>query len=243
MIDINAIYNNLLEHYGSQGWWPLLRKINGIWVSDYSISNLTKPKNREQIFEICLGAILTQNCSWKNVEKALVLLKENNAFSIEYILNVEEAKIIEMIRSSGYYNQKLKKIIFFCKYIDGVFNNKYDICREGLLSVWGIGPETADDILLYAFDIDTFVIDLYTKRILSRIGFCNIDISYNELKSKIEDTLTVDTQIANETECYTSKVVLYKQLHALFVEHAKKFCRKKPICNECILKECCKKRM
>ena len=86
--------------------------------------------------------------------------------------------------------------------------------------MWGIGPETADDILLYAFDIDTFVIDLYTKRILSRIGFCNIDISYNELKSKIEDTLTVDTQIANETECYTSKVVLYKQLHALFVEHA-----------------------
>ena len=159
---IQRIYYALLNHFGHQGWWPLYNDKTGrieYYPGDYSF-----PKNEQQSFEIILGAILTQNTSWKNVEKALENLRKNNAISRAKLQVLGTKKIAELIKSSGYHNQKARKIKEYLKF-DG------EITRKSLLQVWGIGPETADSILLYACKQPIFVIDAYTKRIMSRIGY------------------------------------------------------------------------
>jgi len=207
-------YQILFDHYGPQGWWPLLdikmdkkETLTGYHPGDYSF-----PKNEQQQFEICLGAILTQNTAWKNVEKALNCLQENEAISAQIIDKMNIEKLKQLIRSAGYYNQKAKKLKLFSKYYLSL--NGKTPTRNDLLSVWGIGPETADSILLYAYNIPTFVIDTYTKRIFSSILKIDEKTKYETIQSCFEGQLKRD-------------VIIFQEYHALIVEHAKHYYLKK----------------
>ena len=212
MVPVASIYKKLLEEYGYQGWWPVDSKYH---QKDYSF-----PKNKEQEFEICIGAILTQSTSWKNVEKALENLKKNKSLSPEIINSMPFDKLTEIIKSSGYHKQKARKLKEFIRFY--LKNNGKTM--ENLLEVWGIGKETADSILLYAYKKPCFVIDAYTKRIMNRIGFK--EKSYDEIQDLFMKNLEKDHKLFNE-------------FHALFVEHGKKTCKKKPLCNECCLNKIC----
>ncbi|MBS3145355.1 endonuclease III domain-containing protein [Candidatus Woesearchaeota archaeon] len=194
------IYNKLLNEYGKQNWWPT--------------------QTSERQFEIILGTILTQNTSWNNVEKAITNLKNNNLISKEKIKKVPLKRLASLIKPSGYFNQKTKRLKVIAKFLEENPNP----CREELLKVNGIGPETADSILLYSFNKPYFVIDAYTKRIMQRIGYKEDD--YGELQKLFQKNLPKNYKIYNE-------------FHALLVEHAKKYCRKKPLCEKCPLKSQC----
>jgi len=211
MVELKLIQKKLLAEYGYQGWWP----INGRYSEKIKLT-------REEIFEICIGAILTQNTSWKNAEKALENLRKNNLFKKNKLRLINFDKLAELIKSSGYNNQKAKKIKEFIKFLD---SNK-EINRENLLSIWGVGKETADSILLYAYQKPVFVIDSYTKRIFSRIGLCNEDISYDILQKIFHQNLGGNYKFFNE-------------YHALLVEHAKRYCRKIPLCKSCPVRKYC----
>lgn len=196
--DILEMYSILLEKFGGQGWWPVTDK-------------------RNAQFEIITGAILTQNTSWKNVEKAITKLRENNMLSKQPILDADTKKLAELIRSSGYYKQKAKKLKEFAK-------SQKEITRENLLLIWGIGEETADSILLYAYNKPYFVIDAYTKRIFQRLGYK--EKNYEELQQLFIKNLPRDVKI-------------YKEYHGLLVKLAKEYCKKKPECQRCILRKKC----
>ena len=199
------IYNKLLMAFGPQYWWPVSKS-----------TNRTEEQSR---FEISVGAILTQNTSWQNVEKAISNLIENKMLSKEAMKNAKPGRLAFLIRSSGYYKQKAKKLKIFA-------NFSGDITRENLLGLWGIGPETADSILLYAYNKPYFVVDAYTKRIFTRLGLLKGDESYEEIRSLFEKNLPKDVKIYNE-------------FHALIVKLAKIHCRKKPNCNNCPLSSGC----
>jgi len=208
---IIAIYETLLKEYGSQGWWP----ISGKYATKIKLSE-------EEKFEICLGAILTQNTSWKNVEKALENLRKNNLLNKDELKNIKTQKLAELIKSSGYNNQKARKIKEFIKFLD----SKQEITKENLLKIWGVGNETADSILLYVYNKPYFVIDAYTKRVISRIGICDENLKYEKLQELFHKNLDNDYKIFNE-------------YHALIVEHAKRYCKKKPECKDCPVKNEC----
>ncbi len=215
MISLDNIYKVLLEYFGPQGWWPLFNEeTNRI---EYHPDDYSFPKNKQQSFEIVLGAILTQNTSWKNVEKAMEELRKKNALSKAKLEAMSTEKIAMLVKSSGYHNQKAKKIKEYLRF------NK-EVTRESLLQVWGIGPETADSILLYACKQPVFVIDAYTKRIMERIGLSFK--SYNDLQKTFMDNLPKDYRIYNE-------------FHALLVELGKNVCKKEPLCNKCPLAPSC----
>ena len=211
--DLLDVYNLLLKHFGPQKWWPA-----------------------DTEFEVIVGAILTQNSNWKNVERAIANLKENNLLEPEGIHNLSEEKLKRLIRPAGYYNSKARKLREFT---DFLFENYKDLdeflglpteqLREQLLSVWGIGPETADSIVLYAAKKPSFVVDAYTRRIFSRIGLVDDRIGYDELKKFFEDNLPKDA-------------ALYQEFHALIVELGKNYCKVKPRCKECPLEGNCSKK-
>jgi len=191
--------------------------------------------NRVEIFKnnkvITKHKILTQNTSWKNVEKALNNLRDADIISPEKILQSNKNRLAKLIRPSGYYNQKAERL----KIVAGFFlenthleNMPVSSLREKLLSVNGIGPETADSIILYAFRKPVFVIDTYTKRIFSRLGLCSKDIDYHSLQDLFHANLEKNTPIYNE-------------YHALIVELAKRHCSKTPVCNFCPLMKICRK--
>ncbi len=214
------VYQTLLENYSPQGWWP----INTVYKKRLSLSN-------EEKFEIIIGAILTQNTAWTNVEKALNELRRNNCLNVKAILETKHETLAQYIKSSGYNNQKAERLKIIAQFLlqhplDELQKMEIKGLRTLLLSVKGIGPETADSIILYAFMKPSFVIDTYTKRIMSRIGLCRKDVSYDELQTLIVSTIEKNTEIYNE-------------YHALLVEHAKRYCRTKPLCEECILKDNC----
>ena len=196
------IYNKLLDHFGKQYWWP-----------SASI------KKDEKILEICIGAILTQNTSWNNIEKSIKILKENSLFSLKNISKIQESELALLIKSSGYYNQKARKIKELIKFL----TSEKEITRNNLLEIWGIGKETADSILCYAFNQPYFVVDAYTKRIFSRLGFK--ENSYDEIQSLVSKNL--DSKHFNE-------------FHALLVRLGKDYCKKQPECNRCPMKKECK---
>ena len=159
-------------------------------------------------------------------------LNKEKLVDINKILKVNEKHLAKLIKPSGYYNQKAKKLKIIAKFLSKTKINqlKTKELREILLKVKGIGPETADSIILYAFEFPSFVIDAYTKRIFSRLGIVkNEKINYDEIKDLFE------SKLKNEK----NKVKLFKEYHALIVEHAKNFCRKKPLCKNCILKNIC----
>ena len=208
------IYFYLLKEYGPQGWWPLV-DYNGCnptktgTVSGYHPGDYDLPETRDQIFEICLGAILTQNTGWPQVEKVLKNLQRKNCLNPERILDMNNETLIESIKPAGYFNQKAKKVKIFTEYFINLAQDKIPT-REELLALWGVGPETADSMVLYGLKVPTFVVDAYTRRILSNLGIINEKYTYDGIKDLFEKNLPQD-------------LIIYQEYHALIVEHAKRF--------------------
>ena len=215
---LNEIFERLLDTYFCQGWWP---------VTDYEGENPTKtgstkgyhpgdysfPRDSMERFEIIIGAVLTQNTSWPQVEQSLINLKELTDLTPFHVLDLDEDDFKQAIKPSGYFNQKynyLRNISEFYISLDGRTPERND-----LLSVKGIGPETADSILLYAYGQKEFVVDAYTRRIFSYLSLIDEKDSYNKIKKFFEDNFEGD-------------VSDYQEYHALIVEHAKNHYSKKP---------------
>ncbi len=204
---IKGLYHALYKSFGPQGWWPADTEL-----------------------ECILGAILTQNTAWKNVERALGNLKKEGLISIEKLALIPTNVLAQLIRPSGYFNQKAIRIKNFIRFLmenyDGdlqkMLKEDTEALREKLLVIKGIGPETADSILLYAAKKPIFVVDAYTHRILSRHGLIPEDSTYGEIQEVFMDSLPKDTQLFNE-------------YHALFVRLGKEWCKKSPICKGCPL--------
>lgn len=205
-----AIYRTLYSRYGAQHWWP-----------------------GDTPFEIIIGAILTQNTSWSNVEKAMVNLKPYLQPHLLY--NMEDNKLARLIKPSGFFNIKTKRLKSFLNWFKGRdFSlqslkalDPYNI-REELLSIKGIGRETADSIILYALNIPIFVVDAYTKRMFNRLGFSLPD-SYDDIQRFFQANLPKEVQ-------------LYNEYHALIVRHCKECCKKRPLCDVCCLRDDCQKK-
>ncbi len=198
-----ALYNRLFNAYGPQHWWPA-----------------------ETPFEIMVGAILTQNTAWTNVEKAIQNLKHADALNTHSIIELDDEILAELIRPSGYFNVKSQRLKNYTKwFVDaGHFKGlqQYDNpdLRQRLLSVNGIGPETADDILLYAFERPVFVIDTYTRRLFKKLLSISGDEPYETLRRWCESSLEQD-------------VSLFKEYHALIIRHAKQKCSGEKSCKHC----------
>ncbi len=211
---IPTVYNMLYRHYGPRGWWP-----------------------GDGPFEVMVGAVLTQNTAWTNVERAINNLKDADSLSPEAITAVHFKRLARWLQPSGYFNIKAKRLRAFCNWYleQGGFARLRQlttpVLRKRLLSVNGIGPETADDILLYAFGRRVFVIDAYTRRIFQRLGLIAGDESYEGLRSWFEAGLRrVDVQVFNE-------------YHALIVHHGKHVCRTRPACETCCLRRRCARKL
>ena len=218
MLTIGAIYPRLLAAYGPQGWWPLMHHLGtnptkAGSVAGYHPGRYEFPRHERERFEICLGAILTQNTAWPNVEKALRNLDEVNALSLDGLAALDDDALREAIRPSGYFNAKTRKLRAFARF----YADLGDGCpeRDALLAVWGIGPETADSIRLYAYGCPEMVVDTYTRRILVHLGLVGEGTAYIELKTVCSRAVPGD-------------VVSCQEFHALMVEHAKRHYRRKP---------------
>ena len=198
---IEKIYKRLLTNYGKQGWWPL---------SDigYHPGKYYAIKTHSQIFEIYVGAILTQSTSWKNVEKAIFNLKKNNLLNPKAIIEKDEETIKHAIKSVGYYNQKYKRLVDVSKFYLSLKDKMPT--RHELLSVKGIGQETADSILLYAHREPIFVVDAYTIRIIQNLKLIKKETKYETIQKLFMENLPKDFRI-------------YQEYHALLVEHAKRY--------------------
>ena len=188
------VYEWLFNAYGPQGWWPIIGTV-------------------DKQFEICIGAILTQNTAWANVEKALANMEKINALNAKAVKSMGIEQLKMAIRPAGYFNQKAKKIKVFTDFYLGL--EDMPPTREELLGIWGVGPETADSMLLYAFNSPSFVVDAYTKRMLSKLGLVKPGWSYGQIKCFFEKNLPSDK-------------TLYQEYHALIVRHGKKYYSKKP---------------
>lgn len=215
------LYKKLYDAYGPQGWWPLSSR--GGYHPDIYYHTLTQ----EEIFEVALGSILTQNTNFRSVEKSLQNLQELNATTSQAILKLDIQDLKEAIRPSGYYNQKAEYILHFRAFFEELAGRTPS--REELLGCKGIGEETADSILLFGYACAEFKVDAYTKRILSHLGYIDARAKYAEVKQLLESAL--------EKECpdEVKRVELYQEFHALFVAHAKRFYSKKPYGDGCFL--------
>ncbi len=205
--NLYKIYQVLFNAFGPQRWWP--------------------GKTR---FEVIVGAILTQNTAWSNVEKAIANLRKANALNLNTLANIPTQKLYPLLRPSGYYRIKstrLKSVVnfFYNDYhgnLNHFFKEPVEKIREELLNVKGIGPETADSILLYAGEKTVFVVDAYTRRIFERLGHLKPKASYEHIQKLFMENLPRDT-------------ALYNEYHALIVRLGKDICRTKPRCNICPL--------
>lgn len=205
---LREYFDALHRAHGDQHWWPARTR-----------------------FEVIVGAILTQNTSWRNVERAIIALRRARLLSVSAIAAIPEATLAELIRSSGYYRQKARTLKAFVAFLrthhqgslDQMFRVPTNVLRGQLLSVHGIGPETADSILLYAGAHPVFVVDAYTRRVLQRHGFATERNTYEEIRGLFERSLPADPGLFNE-------------YHALIVHTGKHFCRTtEPRCSECPL--------
>jgi len=188
-----------------------------------------------------VGAILTQNTAWTNVEKSIAQLKSKRKLTPQAIDRLPHDQLGELIRASGYFNVKATRLKNFCHWYleQGGFEplNELDTMslRHGLLSVNGVGPETADDMMLYAFNRPIFVVDAYTRRIFSRLGFVDNEIKYEPLRKKFEaEFIGRRSKVAEE-----ERVAHYNEYHALIVVHGKDVCRTQSQCGECCLRRQC----
>lgn len=206
-VDLIAIYRALYNAFGPQHWWP-----------------------GDSPFEIAVGAILTQNTNWGNVEKAIGNLKRRELLNVRAIHKMPLRDLSELIRPSGYFNIKARRLKSFISFLMNDYNGslkrmaKEDAytLKEKLLRVHGIGPETADSIILYALEKPIFVIGAYTKRVLSRHGIMKGDEPYEHFQELFHSSLKRDIR-------------LYNEYHALFVRVGKTFCRPAPVCKDCPL--------
>jgi endonuclease-3 related protein len=201
------IYDLLLEEYGPQGWWPM----KGRYFPTH-----------QDPFEVAVGAVLTQNTSWSNASSALEALRRAQLLDPELIFNLDKTRLARTILSSGYHNQKAERLKTLSRFFMETGPSGRIPTREELLDLQGIGPETADSILLYAFHVPVFVIDAYTKRLFTRAGLARDRASYDELQAMFMDTLPHDERLFNE-------------YHALIVRHGRDTCRKMPLCKRCVL--------
>lgn len=210
---LQAVFGRLQREYGELAWWPA-----------------------ETRFEILIGAVLTQNTAWTNVERALERLRERGWLDADAILRVPRRRLATALKPSGYFNLKAERLRELCAWfvaaggfteLDGWDTPRL---RAALLGVRGVGPETADDILLYAFDRPVFVIDAYTRRLLTRLDLLHGEPGYEALRVAVERALPAD-------------VPRYQQYHALIVEHAKRCCRPRPLCGGCVLRRRCPGRL
>ncbi|MHA2002130.1 MAG: endonuclease III domain-containing protein [Promethearchaeota archaeon] len=237
-IGLSALFDKLLAQYGEQGWWPLLSLDPDInptlrgQFTGYHPKVYSFPKTDAQIFEIMLGTILTQNTSWTNADKALGNLWQNRLLAFDKIEKLSFDKLGSLIRSSGYFNQKSVRILEFCEFlhihpISQLKKMNIESLRKILINQRGIGPETADSMILYAFKKPTFVIDAYTRRFLTRLGFFKTSPTYEQCKELFEEAIPPEL----------SK---YNEYHALIVQHAVHICKTTPTCGDCFLKPFCK---
>ncbi len=214
----------LHKAYGPQGWWPVTPE--GENKPHYGVK-ITLQRHR---FEIAIGAILTQNTAWTNAEKALIALHAKNVLTPEKILKLQKEKLALLIRPAGYFNQKAERLMTLAEFFTttDITQEETTMLRTKLLALQGVGPETADSILLYAAEKPVFVIDAYTRRIFSRMGYLPENGSYETWQNLFHSMLPKDT-------------ILFKEYHALLVKHTKKACRKRPVCETCIFSDTCKK--
>lgn len=206
---LTEVCRRLEGEYGDLGWWPA-----------------------ETRFEILVGAVLVQNTAWSNAEQAIANLRARGWLDAQAILAVPPPELAEALRPSGYFNLKQRRLRALCEWFlaSGGFaaldELATDQLRSGLLSVWGVGPETADDILLYAFARPVFVVDAYTRRLLGRLGLCDPDTGYEALRAALESRLPPDVSVL-------------QNFHAVIVEHGKRLCRPDPDCGACVLARRC----
>ena len=204
---LSVIYKKLYRAFGPQHWWP-----------------------GETPFEVAVGAILTQNTNWGNVEKAIANLKNDRKLNAAALHGLPVGRLATLIRPAGYFNIKAKRLKHFMDFLVREYGGsmakmkkeEVAVIREKLLDVNGIGPETADSIILYALEKPVFVIDAYTKRVLSRHNILDHDSSYDKFQQLFHRNLGKDVQLFNE-------------YHALIVRVAKEHCRTKPVCAGCPL--------
>lgn len=205
------IYNKLESRFGPQRWWPA-----------------------DTPFEVVVGAILTQNTSWKNVERAIANLKNEDVLGPGGIYRIPEEQLETLLVPSGFFKVKTKRLKHFINFLFEKYGGDLDrllslepaLLRNELLGINGIGKETADSIILYAADKPSFVVDAYTKRVFERLGMLDKDAEYDEIKQLFEEDLPQD-------------VKLYNEFHALIVVLAKDICKKKPVCEKCPLNDAC----
>ena len=205
----HQVYRRLFHALGPQGWWP-----------------------GESWFEILVGTVLVQNTNWQNVEKAIARLREAGLLTPDDFLGASTSEIEERIRPSGYFRQKTKRLFGLVDFLDREYGGSVEamaaadlrLLRSQLLSLHGIGPETADSILLYALDRPAMVVDTYTHRIFSRHGWVDAGADYSGLQSRLVEGLPLEARIYNE-------------MHALLVNVGHHHCRKTPRCETCPLQE------
>jgi len=205
-----AVYERLFDAFGPQRWWPA-----------------------DSPFEVMVGAVLTQNTAWSNVEKAIANLRVRDRLDAQRILAARADHLAGWLRPSGYFNIKAARLKNFCRWYHenggyaALSRHETAALRAGLLGINGIGRETADDILLYAFGRPVFVVDAYTRRLFARLGLFAGDEPYDTLRLAIEARLGPDAS-------------LFREYHALIVRHAKEYCRVRPRCDGCVLRSRCR---
>lgn len=228
-LDENLLFclSVLYKEYGSLEWWPA-----------------------ETVWEMMAGAILTQNTAWTNVELALAKLRQaagSGNFTASWLLEQDTDDIKTLIRPSGFFNQKTPRLIdlaqWFVSYVEDIkkINTMpLDDLRAELLAIHGVGPETCDSIVLYAAEKPVFLIDSYTRRLLERLGY-EVPRGYEALRAGLETLVqTEEPWFDSELNLGTNSEILWLQeAHALIVEHCKTYCLKKPICQDCPLRETC----
>ncbi len=215
---IREVCEILLSEYGRQGWWPVTRRKGG--EPEY----LGGPRDRRERFEVAIGAVLTQNTSWKNAARAVSALSAAGMIDPARLAAAAQEEVAGLIRSSGYYNQKARRLGILARFFLDAGDGPPE--RESLLALEGIGPETADSILLYAYSGTFFVVDAYTKRLFSRLGVIRGNESYDRIRGLFEGSLERTPEIYNE-------------YHALVVEHCKCRCMRVPVCIDCALSTLC----
>jgi endonuclease-3 related protein len=208
---LNDIFNRLLAHFGALHWWPA-----------------------DSPFEVVVGAILTQNTAWRNVERAIAALKAEAPLAVSNLLRIERQRLEELIRPAGFFRQKAERLQLFAAHLmnhhagdlSAMLAGPLSEVRDELLQCKGVGPETADSILLYAGGQPSFVIDAYTRRLFGRLGLLRGQESYDQIRQLFMTHLPHNSDLFNE-------------YHALIVEQCKQYCRTKPLCSDCPLQGCC----
>lgn len=210
MANLSEVFERLLAEFGPQYWWP-----------------------GDSPLEVMVGAVLVQNTAWKNVERAIANLRDEGLMEPNALFALPAEELAQLIRPAGYFQVKAKRLRNLLKFVieefdgslEAMFGRDLSTLREQLLGIHGIGPETADAILLYAGKRPTFVVDTYTHRVLARHGWIGYEADYHEIKDYFESSLPADE-------------ALYNEYHALLVRVGKEYCRKTgPKCEECPLRE------